>query len=74
MTKRPIGMWIRYDDTSLEYSTYPAPVQSALARKLSEVWQYLGQSLLGQLARTTRTATHATGNLFDALLHRRKAK
>ena len=66
MTKKPVGMWVRYDDTS--------PKQGALARKLSEVWQYLDQSLLGQLACTTRTATHATGNLFDALLHRRKAK
>jgi len=73
-TKKPVGMWIRYDDSSIEYSPYKTSEQSALARKFSEVREYLGTRLPGQFDDTKRKAAHTTGTIFDTLLHRRKTR
>jgi len=76
--KRFIGMWIRYDDGSLEYHEDSAhafskrPVVHKVVGFFSEIRKYVGSYFFGKPYGPEGSPPYPEGSLFDALLRRHK--
>jgi len=71
--KHPVGMWVRYDDGSIEYSTYAVP-KEPVARKvagfISKIREYVGSCFSGKPSGYEEPSPDPEGSLFDAVLRR----